>query len=91
MTCKLCHSKWIIPPDRIKYNGAHCYRILIAGILYTFIVTEKPLPIDAGQIAINEQGNFLMTIDCLENIEFLREQVTQHSKALNERLKITEK
>ena len=82
---------WIIPPDRIRYDGAYCYRVLISGILFTFIVTERPLPFDAGQVAINEQGNFLMTIDHLENIKFLREQLKQHIKALHERRKAIEK
>ena len=31
------------------------------------------------------QGSFLMTVERLEKIEFLREQVMQHSKALNAR------
>jgi hypothetical protein len=68
-----------------KYAGVHYYRTVISGILYTFLVTEKDLPIAAEQIAINEQGIFLMVVDRVENIEFLRESVMQHSKALNER------
>jgi hypothetical protein len=83
-------SSWIIPPDRINYQGIHCYRVLISGILYTFFITEKPLPFDAGQVAINEQGNFLMAVSRLEDIKFLWEVVMRHSKALNERKKIAE-
>ena len=84
-------ASWIIPPEHIRVHGVHCYRMVISGILYTFWVTNKPLVIDASQIAINEQGNFLMTVEHLEKIEFLREQVMQHSKALNERRQDTEK
>jgi len=84
-------AAWIIPPGRIKVNGVHCYRVVISGILYMFWVTKKPLAIDASQIAVNEQGNFLMVVERLENIEFLRELVLQHSKALNERSKAEKK
>ena len=79
------YADWIIPPDLIRYNEAHCYRTLISGVLYTFLVTEKTLPIGAQQIAISKQGNFSMIVDRVENIEFLRKFVSQFSKALNER------
>jgi hypothetical protein len=76
---------WISPPERIKVNGTFCYRMIISGVLYSFFVTERALAFDAGQVAINEEGNFLMTIEHAENIKFLREYLMQQSKAIHER------
>lgn len=76
---------WIIPPTLVKVNGVHCYQVVISGILFTFWVTKKPLAIDAKLVAINEKGNFLLAVEHIENIEFLRELVSRHSKAMKER------
>jgi hypothetical protein len=83
------HPDWIFPPMRSKVNGAHCYAVVISGILYTFFITKKPLPVNAEQVAISERGNFLMAVSRLEEIPFLYEILMQHSKAQNERKKIT--
>jgi hypothetical protein len=78
---------WIFPPVRSKVRGVHCYAVVVSGILYEFFITKKPLPINAEQVAINEQENFLMAVSRLEEIPFLYEILMQHSKAQNERKK----
>ena len=74
---------WISPPNLVKVDNAHCYRCIISGVLYCFYVTERGISIDASQVSINKAGNFLMSVERLEDIAFLYKYVLQHNKALN--------
>jgi hypothetical protein len=74
---------WIVAPDLVVENGRHCYRFLLSGVLYSFFVTRKRFTFDAEEFAINKDGTFVLRIEELSNVPFLRELVMQHSRLLN--------
>lgn len=79
------YTDWIIPPTLVKFCNQHCYRVLINGILYCFLVSKQPTPKQLKPLILNRQNQILVLTGDVENVPFLHKAVLDLSRALNKR------
>lgn len=79
------HTDWIIPPTLVRFNGQHCYRVLINGVLYCFFVSKQPAPQKLRPIFLNLQNEMLVLMGDVVEVPFLHKAVTDLSRAIKKR------
>jgi hypothetical protein len=78
-------TEWIIPPTFVMFRNQHCYRVLINGILYCFLVSKRPAPKKLKPLFLNRHNQILVLTGDVVDVPFLFEAVSQFSKAIKAR------
>jgi hypothetical protein len=76
---------WFLPADKVKSDGQHCYRIIIAGFLFLFFVSNQKHPNHLMELFIKKDTSFTIPAHELKNIKFLRDICVELGKAIQDR------
>ena len=79
------YADWITPPTLVKFCNQHCYRVLINGILYCFLVSKQPTPKQLKPLILNRQNQMLVLMGDVVNVPFLSKAVLEFSQAIKSR------
>lgn len=82
------HADWILPPELIKWNGHHLYRLLLNGILFMFFVGKVAPPAPLGILYLNRKNEMAILVEELAKIPFLAEIVRDLGGAMDARKKL---
>jgi hypothetical protein len=75
----------ILQPSVVRIDGNRCYRIMIAGILFTFHVGNQPIPIDISPFILSKQNELRVLVQDIRNIPFLADAAVQFGAAIRQR------
>ncbi len=79
------HTDWIVPPTLVRLSKQHCYRVLINGILYCFIVSKQPSPKNLKPLLINRRNQLRILMSDVVGVPFLYEAALDLSNAIRQR------
>jgi hypothetical protein len=79
------HQDWILPPDLVKYESHHCYRVVLSGFLFAFFVSSHPMPSSVFNYCINKRDEFRIFIQDIKQVPFLMDVAVRFGQAIRKR------
>ncbi len=79
------YQDFMLPPSRVKTGGHTVYRVTIAGLIYSFFVSNTKVPYE--ELLFSGAGNLYLFKEDARNIPFLRRHVFEVSSAMDIRKK----
>ncbi|MBU6400143.1 MAG: hypothetical protein KGS61_07475, partial [Verrucomicrobia bacterium] len=68
---------FIVPPSLGRMEGHHIWSFVVAGILFTFFVSNHTAPSKFWPLFLQKEGSLVICMEELKDIEFLRRFLTE--------------